>query len=409
MELSKYIAALLHKHNCVIVPEFGGFVANYKSAVVDNYRKKAYPPSKSVLFNPNLINNDGLLGNYVAQKEDITYSDALDDISDAVKKWLKAFDNGERIEIGEIGFLYRERGNIHFEQSREVNLLLEAYGLRSVDFVAFDQAVEKREKVETIKEFKPTVKEEVITPKELKPVLIKEEPKNEVVVVEEKTVDQKETVVISLNEKEKIQEDNEANVQVSADVIPIKKGRAVTVFKYAVAVAFVPILFYSYWIPMETDAVETSSIQLSDFNPIHKQSKKVYVPRDSDFKADIFEHQPSLEELTENVDAKIYNLEVAEDFYLPVDLEKKEVVDNNEFYHADVAGKYQIIAGCFSVKANAETLVSQLQKDGFAAAILDKNKGLHRVTAGGFDSRDAAENGLDKVKNAGHSAWILKK
>jgi hypothetical protein len=38
MELNKYISDLLRKHNCVIVPDFGGFVANYRSAVIDKVR-----------------------------------------------------------------------------------------------------------------------------------------------------------------------------------------------------------------------------------------------------------------------------------------------------------------------------------------------------------------------------------
>ena len=77
MELSGYIGDLLQKHNCVIVPEFGGFIANYKSAVIDTVNNRINPPSKSVLFNPNLVNNDGLLdflrntGNEGAQKIEV--------------------------------------------------------------------------------------------------------------------------------------------------------------------------------------------------------------------------------------------------------------------------------------------------------------------------------------------------
>ncbi len=76
MKLQEYISSLLKEHNCVIVPEFGGFVANYKSAVIDDFRKKIHPPMKSILFNPHLTNNDGLLGNYVSQEQKIQYSDA---------------------------------------------------------------------------------------------------------------------------------------------------------------------------------------------------------------------------------------------------------------------------------------------------------------------------------------------
>ena len=66
MNLSKYIVDLLVKNNCVIVPNFGGFIANYNPAIIDELRHKIYPPSKRILSNPNLLSNDGLLANYVS-------------------------------------------------------------------------------------------------------------------------------------------------------------------------------------------------------------------------------------------------------------------------------------------------------------------------------------------------------
>ena len=137
MELSGYIGQLLQKHNCVIVPKFGGFIANYKSAVIDSVNNRISSPSKSVLFNPNLVTNDGLLGDYVAQKQAIDYLGALDYIGANVSVWNSELDAGGRVEIGEIGFLFKQADQIIFEQNREVNLLLNAYGLSGISFVNF--------------------------------------------------------------------------------------------------------------------------------------------------------------------------------------------------------------------------------------------------------------------------------
>ena len=161
MKLNQHISDLLHKHNCVVVPDFGGFVANYRSAVVDEVRQKIYPPSKSVLFNPHLKDNDGLLGNYVAGVEHTNYATALDMISKEVSGWKQRLSAGERIEIGEVGFLCEENGRIHFEQSREVNLLMQAYGLRSIDFINFKQKV-AQPKVETKTEHEVLIQKEVV-------------------------------------------------------------------------------------------------------------------------------------------------------------------------------------------------------------------------------------------------------
>ena len=87
MNLSLYISELLIKNNCVIVPNFGGFIANYQSSVIDNVRNKIYPPSKNVLFNPNLLGNDGLLANYVSVKINESYLDSLTLIDSKVVEW----------------------------------------------------------------------------------------------------------------------------------------------------------------------------------------------------------------------------------------------------------------------------------------------------------------------------------
>ena len=435
MKLASYIAQLLKNHNCVIVPDFGGFVANYKSAVIDEYTRKIHPPSKSVLFNPHLVNNDGLLGNYISQQRNIDYPKAISFIEDAVSEWNKDFESGNRIEIGEIGFLYKENGTVHFEQSREINLLLQAYGMKSINFVRFKETaakfevkpVEKVVEEKPLIEEKPVVVEEKVEQKPVKiieivdetPVKKKEEKVEEVVAEKEK----EEATVIALNQKEEIKTvAKKKKKKEEEDVIPIKRNVTKTVLRYAAAVAFVPILFYSYWIPMETDALETSSIQLTDFNPIHEQAQKTYEQRGAEPVFEDMETSQNWEELTENINAQVYNFELSEDFYVSVSLEKKTsdipnetpVNDSQEETpiveeHVVSNGNYHVIAGCFSVRSNADNLVKDLKSQGFSATILDKSNGLTRVSAGGYSSRDEANSGLDQLRNTGNSGWILKK
>jgi len=424
MTLQDYISLLLQHHNCVIVPEFGGFVANYKSAVVELHRKKIHPPSKSILFNPLLTNNDGLLGNYVAQKQEIQYPAAIEYVNSEVANWRTELEEGQRIELGEIGFLYQENDKIHFEQSREVNLLLQAYGMKSIDFVDFSKkkAVEaivnktqlttQKEVVvekEVIKTF-PQVEEKTIAKKEviLEPVVEDEKVVEKKPVVVSEVVEEK-TAVIPINSKEKISDQQ---------IIPIKRRRYLTVMKYAAAVAFVPILFYSYWIPMETDFLDTGEIQVADFNPINKQVEKEYKFNTERFTAVENEETISWADLTESmsVNSDIYNFEMTEDFYIPVQLEidKTTVVQNEVVEDVDVVesyanANYQVISGCFSIKSNANNQIKELESKGYSASILDVSGGLHRVTAGGFDNRDDAQSALDKLRNSGESGWILKK
>ncbi|MBD3636535.1 MAG: HU-CCDC81 and SPOR domain-containing protein [Crocinitomicaceae bacterium] len=415
MKLQDYIAQLLHDHNCVIVPDFGGFVANYKSAVIDNHHSKIHPPSKSVLFNPHLINNDGLLGNHIAQKKSLSYPDALGFINDEVNSWKNGLAQGERIEIGELGFLYRENDTVHFEQSREVNLLLQAYGLRSINFVRFDSSVKQQPVREVSKIEKPTViaapQNEAIAKEPIETVTKVETEVAPVTTSIDKEVEEKETPsVIALNSEEAIEEVQEEK-EYSDDSLPEKRHIGFTILRYTAAAAVVPVLFYSYWIPMETDALETSSIQLVDFNPIHTQHEKQYNKRDATFAAEEIESPKNWEELTENINAAVYNFELTEDFFVPILLSNgtgEPIIDEVESSSV-ISGNYHVISGCFSVKSNAENKVKELKKDGYNAAVLDKSKGLHRVTSGGYATRDQAEKALDELRNSGHSGWILKK
>ena len=67
-----YISDLLFLHDCVIIPDFGGFICNYRSAYIDADSGVICPPGKDILFNRNLTHNDGLLVNWIADKENIS-------------------------------------------------------------------------------------------------------------------------------------------------------------------------------------------------------------------------------------------------------------------------------------------------------------------------------------------------
>ena len=49
LELSNYIEYLLAEHDCVIVPDFGGFVNQYRGASFSTDHKEILPPSKNII------------------------------------------------------------------------------------------------------------------------------------------------------------------------------------------------------------------------------------------------------------------------------------------------------------------------------------------------------------------------
>ncbi|MFA9210766.1 MAG: hypothetical protein ACEQR5_03000, partial [Moraxellaceae bacterium] len=146
------IGDLLLQHNCVIVPGFGGFVAQRVSAQIDMEKGIMLPPSKSILFNRQLINNDGLLITSYAARNKVTYPLAESTVEGAVVSWHDALKAGQRVSIDRVGiiFLDQER-NICFEQDRYFNLLLESYGLGPVHFVS-ESDIQAKETITKVQE-----------------------------------------------------------------------------------------------------------------------------------------------------------------------------------------------------------------------------------------------------------------
>ncbi|MGQ1911386.1 SPOR domain-containing protein [Marinifilum sp. RC60d5] len=145
LEVSKYIEDLLFVHDCVILPGFGGFVANYKSAKFDDNQQLVLPPSKDIGFNRNLIQNDGLLINHLADSENLNYTEAEKSILFFVEDIKVKIQRGEKVELNNIGVFFNDRRhNLQFEPSNNMNYLVDAFGLEQLSFTELSKPVEER-------------------------------------------------------------------------------------------------------------------------------------------------------------------------------------------------------------------------------------------------------------------------
>ena len=104
MNLANYINDLLYRYDCVIVPDFGGFVTNKIGASIDKSTATINPPSKQITFNSHLNNSDGLLANYIASSENISFEKASTAIALSVINWQNVLQK-EPLKIGTIGVL----------------------------------------------------------------------------------------------------------------------------------------------------------------------------------------------------------------------------------------------------------------------------------------------------------------
>ncbi len=130
MKLSSYISDLLYRYECVIIPDFGGFVTNTKSARIGSNSKEFYPPTKVLTFNNHLKNNDGLLANYIASVDKMPFKTAMNFINFEVREWLNTLQN-EDITLENVGTLSLDGEHIVFEPQKNINYLTESFGLSS--------------------------------------------------------------------------------------------------------------------------------------------------------------------------------------------------------------------------------------------------------------------------------------
>lgn len=135
MDISVYLIELLRLHDCVIVPDLGGFVANYRPAEMDLASNSFSPPRKEIIFSSKLDKNDGLLVNHISESEGIGYMEARLIVCEFVDEAKSRLENGEKIELLKVGTLQYDRNErLIFEPEILENLLIDAFGLEGFQF-----------------------------------------------------------------------------------------------------------------------------------------------------------------------------------------------------------------------------------------------------------------------------------
>ncbi len=361
MQITGLIWDLLMEHNCVIIPEFGAFVGNYKPAEINKLKQRIYPPSKQIGFNKNLINNDGLLINSFAVKANISFSEAEILVSKQIQVITSNLNQNKVVEFFRVGILFKDTLNVlRFEPTKDFNLLKESFGLESVYAIPVDKT--KVIKIEPI--LVPAVS---IVPE---PIL--------------KVVERKQ------NQWKKI----------------------------AAAAMMLPFIFYALYLSTQTNLVKGGKFHYSELNPFGSKICEVYAPRKSSVRLIDSENN----KLTIVDDSKEYiSFDLGNESELELGLKTKWVrIKPKHNIAAAATAKvkpsglptkgYHLVVGCFSIKANAENLVLNLEKQGFNASIIDYWNGLFRVSKSVYSGKREAINELNAVRdNQNPGAWIVRK
>lgn len=153
MNLGHYISQALYRYPCVIVPDFGAFVTENIPAKISENGQNITPPSKKVVFNGYITNNDGLLAQLLCVGEKCAYDVAIQKIESEVKYFKLQLAQNQSLVLDYIGEFKQIDSKLIFIQNQEKNYNVEAFGLSPIqsphikrevykeDVVAFEEKV----------------------------------------------------------------------------------------------------------------------------------------------------------------------------------------------------------------------------------------------------------------------------
>jgi len=133
LDIVEHISTLLYKHNLLTIPEFGSFVSKYVPAIADLDHNRLSPPSKKITFKNDLTDDDGILNDYIAKKENISLSKVKEQTRIFVQSCQEILKAKEPLLWPKIGkFELDAKNNIIFEPDENANYLLDAFGLSTI-------------------------------------------------------------------------------------------------------------------------------------------------------------------------------------------------------------------------------------------------------------------------------------
>lgn len=116
LTITQHIERLLLRNDCVIIPDFGGFVVQECCARYVEEEGIFLPPYRGVVFNPRLTANDGLLADAVARDRAIDFHEATRAVEDETNELRATISNQGSCSIPGIGVLRAvDGGSYEFE------------------------------------------------------------------------------------------------------------------------------------------------------------------------------------------------------------------------------------------------------------------------------------------------------
>lgn len=349
IELDRHITRLLLSNDCVIVPDFGGFMAHHVEARFDETDSMFLPPMRTIGFNPQLKLNDSLLAQSYIEAYDLSYPEALARINDEVVELKQHIENEGDYELNNLGVLsFNEDGNYLFEPCASGIMTPSLYGLSGFQL----------DSLETLNQLqaKATMP---LTPSETSEAS------------DEETEDSAKVVSI-------FDEDDEDK---NSEFFVIKKSWV----RNMVAACIAVIAFFVASTPLTSPLYQQSQL---DTNLLFRIMPKEITKA------------PVLSDTKVNADTK--TLELAADEVKPEE-KKAESLETAKPY-------YSIVLASRVTKRNAALYAESLQADGFKDARVLITASNVKVIYGSYETENEAYNALNALhhNDAFKEGWITK-
>lgn len=355
-EFTSHIDYLIQKHDCVIIPDFGGFVLNREVAKIAA-DGSIMPPRVTVGFNPDLKYNDGLLAESYMNACSVSYDVACKRIVDVVKRLNTILALRQPVQIGLLGKLSQESdGRLNFVPNNNISAShSETFGLSLLD-------------IKRLVDIQEIEKVSVITNKRslYKRVFAGVGAAAAAILVFFVT-----STPITENEKNTVQKSGFFTDLISASATHSSPAGSVTVDN-------------SFDIPSTEETLNTTNVEA----PIEEVEVK--------------KAEPKIEKVTPAVVQKAEPVKVTKTAPVAETSKVKKAVDPQFF----------VIIGSSSSKAEAERALKTFRNKGYKDANIVNSGDRNRIYIASFADKDQAERYLSSFRKNNpklDDAWVFTK
>ncbi len=347
----KGIREQLFYHDYLVLPHFGGFVL--KSSPT-RYSGAAFilPPSKTISFNAQLRQSDGILAAWLQNQLQCSASESQVHLKEFAEFCNSVLSAKRRLTLEGIGFFYLDfENNLCFEPQPDVNFLTDSFGLTAI----------------SLREIEPEItearRESVFTDRPAETRL----PNQEILQKKSRNYNRllaPAAIVLLLGLLVIFISNNRISGQLRASLTGAYGGSFYQPVEYTELNLALPEKENTTYV------ADANGIAVIELNTITLSVKAVENPANNINDKNLNDHRSRFSRLSPGTD-------------------------------------YAIVLGCFSVLENAERMAEKLSHQHVEATISVKNaKGLYTVSNGSFESKEAAVARLQELKTSFPKAWI---